>query len=68
MYDFNTAPGGGGGGEKMCHFDKLQLYCISVPGVLTWVVAFLDKQLISFWTENKVIFYFLLYLNISESP
>ena len=50
----------------MCHFDKLQLYCISVPGVLTRVVAFLDKQLIiSFWTENKVIFCFLLYLNIT---
>ena len=48
-----------GGEEKMCHFDKLQLYCICVPGVLTWVVAFLDKQLISFWTENKVIFCFL---------
>ena len=51
----------------MCHFDKLQLYCISVPGVLTWVVAFLDKQQISFWTENKV-FFFLSYLNISENP
>ena len=52
----------------MCHFDMLQLYCISVPGVLTWVVAFLDKQLISFWTENEVIFYFLIYLNITVKP
>ena len=60
---------GEGGGEKMCHFDKLQLYCISVPGVLTWVVAFLDKQQISFWTENKVFFFYhiSIFLKILKS-